>query len=32
MPTLEVQLAKAENDLANVEKAMGIYPSTWGWG
>jgi len=32
MPTLEVQLAKAENDLANVEKAIGIYPSTWGWG
>ena len=32
MPTLEVQLAKAEKDLVAIEKAIGIYPSTWEWG
>ena len=34
MPTLEVQLAKAEKDLVAIEKLTGIYPSTgeWGWG
>ena len=30
MPTLEVQLAKAQKDLETVEKAMGI-SSTWMW-
>ena len=32
MPTLEVQLAKAEKDLVAIEKLTGIYPSTWEWG
>ena len=32
MPTLEVQLAKAEKDLIAIEKVTGVYPRTWAWG